>query len=95
MRTYFVYILASRRHGVLYTGITRDLALRVEQHRHGFSKFTTRYNVQTLVWFEVHHDVLTAIEREKKIKHWRRAWKVALIEARNPEWLDLYPQLRG
>ena len=94
MKVYLVYILASRKDGTLYTGITRDLALRVEQHRSGFSKFTTRYNVKTLVWFETHHDVLAAIDREKSIKRWRRAWKAALIEKANPNWNDLYPDFR-
>ena len=93
MKAYFVYMLASRPNGVIYTGVTRDLALRVQQHQLGFSKFTTRYNTKTLVWFEVHHDILTAIDREKTIKKWRRAWKIKTIELENPEWRDLYPGL--
>jgi putative endonuclease len=94
VHVYFVYMLASRRDGVLYVGVTNDLRRRVEEHRLGqHSRFTRHYNVHNLVWHEVHHDSLAAIGREKLIKKWRRAWKVALIEVENPEWRDLYPEL--
>ena len=90
MNTYIVYMLATRRGGVLYVGVTRDLFRRVQQHRDGhFSQFTRKYGIKTLVWFEVHSDIRAAIAREKTIKRWRRAWKIALIEAANPTWRDL------
>jgi len=89
-----VYILASRRNGTLYVGVTSDLIQRVWQHKHdlieGFSK---RYRVHTLVWFEAHERMVTAIAREKAIKEWKRKWKLELIEQSNPEWRDLYPEL--
>ena len=88
---YFVYILASHRNGTLYTGVTNNLDCRVWQHKNNvFEGFTKRYGVHRLVWFEVHDDIRLAIEREKRIKRWRRAWKIALIEAMNPDWDDLY-----
>lgn len=91
---YFVYLLASRRNGTLYTGMTNDLSRRVWEHQAGYIKgFTSRYNVRTLVWFEHHTDVQAALTREKRIKRWRRAWKIELIEAANPNWKDLYPTL--
>jgi putative endonuclease len=85
-----VYILASRRHGTLYTGVTSDLFRRLWQHRSGITKgFVGRYAVWRLVWFEMHGDMGSAITREKRIKEWQRAWKVRLIEDENPEWRDL------
>ncbi|WP_377375126.1 GIY-YIG nuclease family protein [Ponticaulis profundi] len=93
MNAYFVYILASQRNGTLYTGVTKDLFLRVWQHRNGNgAAFTGRYKVQRLVWFEEHGDINEAILREKRIKRWKRAWKLALIEQENPEWEDLYDE---
>lgn len=87
----YVYILASKRNGTLYTGLTSDLAVRVWQHKQGTgSKFTTRYHVSRLVYFEPHKDIYKAITREKAIKNWRRAWKIQLIEQDNPYWRDLY-----
>jgi putative endonuclease len=84
-----VYILASKS-GVLYTGVTSNLAARLTQHKLGGKLgFTTRYNVNRLVWFEPHGNMFSAIAREKEIKSWTRAKKVALIEAKNPEWRDL------
>ena len=88
--TYFVYLLASKRNGTLYTGITNDVYWRTRQHQDGEGGvFTRRYGVHRLVWFEEHSDVEFAITREKRIKRWRRAWKVELIERDNPEWRDL------
>ena len=89
-----VYILASGRNGTLYTGVTSDLIKRVYQHKqHVIAGFTSRYGVDSLVWFEFHMSMESAIGREKAIKKWRRAWKVRLIEQFNPRWLDLYPEL--
>src|SRR6202030_1735804 len=84
---YHVYIMASRRDGTLYTGVTNDLAKRAWEPRNDVIRgFTSRYGVHRLVWFEVHRDVNAAIHREKRIKKWRRAWKIYLIEAFNPSW---------
>jgi putative endonuclease len=86
-----VYILASRRNGTLYVGVTSDLTRRVWEHKQDLvAGFTKRYQVHTLVWFEVHGSMAVALQREKAIKEWRRAWKLDLIEADNPEWRDLY-----
>ena len=91
---YYVYILTSKRNGTLYTGVTNDLVHRVWEHRNGYIKgFTQKYGVKTLVWFEHHIDVHEAIAREKRIKRWRRKWKLALIEEMNPGWSDLYDEL--
>ena len=88
---YYVYLLASRKNGVLYLGVTNDLVRRVYQHKtKAVRGFSARYGVDRLVWFEVYDDPVTAITREKELKKWRRAWKVSLIEAANPEWEDLY-----
>lgn len=85
-----VYILASRKHGTLYTGVTSDLLKRVHQHREGLIPgFSRRYGIKRLVWFELHEAMDTAIRREKQIKEWRRAWKIEMIEIQNPEWLDM------
>ena len=87
---YFVYMLASKRNGTLYTGITRDLGRRVVDHRQGRgSEFVQRYQIFQLVWSEAYDDVREAIAAEKRIKRWRRAWKVQLIERSNPDWSDL------
>lgn len=89
-----VYLLASRHHGTLYAGVTSALLQRVSQHREGVvDGFTKKYRVHTLVWFEFYATMQEAIAREKSIKEWRRADKVALIETRNPYWLDLFPGL--
>ncbi|MEM9839608.1 MAG: GIY-YIG nuclease family protein [Pseudomonadota bacterium] len=94
--TYFVYLLASRMHGTLYCGVTNDLRKRVWQHRSGeWTGFTERYGVHRLVWYETHGDISAAIVREKRIKRWRRVWKLRLIEDINPNWNDLYPALLG
>ena len=82
-----VYILASGKHGTLYIGVTLDLVGRVHQHREGLIKgFTSRYGVSRLVHYELLGDMITAIEREKQLKKWRRDWKANLIEASNPDW---------
>ncbi len=84
------YILASRRNGTLYTGVTSNLIQRVHQHREGLIPgFTREYNVKILVWFEQHATIDSAIQREKRIKKWNRAWKLELIERDNPDWRDL------
>ena len=91
-----VYILASRRNGTLYTGVTGDLVRRVWEHRSGLVEgFTKRYRVHHLVYFEVHNHINEAIQREKRIKNWNRAWKIALVEESNPEWHDLWPTIIG
>jgi putative endonuclease len=95
----YVYILASRKHGTLYLGVTSNIVRRVYEHRTKvISGFTARYAVDKLVWFEIHDDAISAISREKKLKTWRRDWKFRLIVEQNPEWIDLYPgilQLKG
>jgi putative endonuclease len=89
-----VYILASRRKGTLYVGVTSNLARRVSQHRSGVVEgFARDYGVRTLVFVEFHETMEDAIMREKRIKRWRRAWKLALIEQHNPQWRDLYDEL--
>jgi putative endonuclease len=94
MLSAWVYMMANRRDGVIYVGVTSDLPKRVWEHREGIVEgFTKRYRLKRLVYVERHADILSAIQREKNIKHWPRAWKVALIEEQNPEWNDLFDQL--
>lgn len=89
-----VYILASSRNGTLYTGVTSDIVKRIWEHKNDVVKgFTRRYGVHTLVWFEIHETMESAIAREKAIKTWQRKWKLELIEKENPQWLDLYKNL--
>ena len=89
-----VYILASRRHGTLYIGVTSDLIARIVSHRDGVLEgFTKRYGVTRLVWYEPHDSIIEAIRREKQLKKYKRDWKINLIERENPEWLDLFPGL--
>jgi len=86
----FVYILASQRNGTLYIGVTSDLPRRMEQHRRGDgSVFVKKYGVQRLVYFEEYALYTDAIRRETNLKRWKRAWKLALIEQHNPQWIDL------
>jgi len=89
-----VYILASTRNGTLYIGVTSDLVKRVWQHREDLVEgFTKQYGVHTLVYYELHADMVNAMQREKQMKKWNRAWKIELIEKENPEWVDLWPGL--
>ena len=91
---YYVYILASRKNGTLYIGVTNDLIRRIYEHKDkSISGFTSQYDVDQLVWFDQTDDVMSAISAEKRLKRWNRAWKVALIEKTNPQWKDLYPGL--
>jgi putative endonuclease len=91
---YYVYLLASSKHGTPYLGVTRDLVRRTYEHREKTHRgFTSRYNVTRLVWFETYDDPENAISREKDIKKWRRDWKIRLIEEANPDWGDLYPSI--
>ncbi len=91
-----VYILANRRQGALYAGVTSDLPLRIGQHRGGdLGGFTRRYEIKRLMWFQHFESIESAIRREKQIKEWRRAWKIELIEAGNPDWDDLAVKLFG
>ena len=95
-KQFVVYILASRRNGTLYVGVTSDLVKRVWEHRQGFvDGFTKEYGARTLVWYEMHDTAESAITREKQLKKWNRAWKVRLIEEVNPYWNDLYSNLTG
>jgi putative endonuclease len=92
---YYVYILASRRYGTLYIGVTNDLARRLEQHRSGtVSSFTRAYKVFRLVYVEAFDDPTAAITREKQMKKWNRDWKIRLIEEKNPDWSDLTGMLQ-
>ena len=93
-RPYFVYIMARRRKGTLYVGVTNDLLRRVQEHREGLVPgFTSKYCVSLLAYFEAHEDIAVAISREKQIKRWRREWKFELVEAANPSWHDLWAEL--
>jgi len=95
-RTCHVYILASRIGGTLYVGVTGNLGGRVFQHREKLARgFTAKYGVARLVYFETFADARSAITREKQLKHWNRAWKIRLIEERNPNWDDLYDAIAG
>jgi len=90
----YVYMLASRRNGTLYVGCTANLQQRVWQHRlKAVPGFTAAHEVTRLVWYELHGDLAEALLREKRLKRWRRAWKLALIEAMNPTWRDLYEEI--
>ena len=92
--SFYVYMLASRKNGTLYIGVTRDLVHRVFEHKSKFvAGFTTKYGVDQLVWYEVYDDPTSAIAREKELKKWRRAWKIRLIEEMNPAWKDLYDEI--
>ncbi|TMJ55324.1 MAG: GIY-YIG nuclease family protein [Alphaproteobacteria bacterium] len=91
---YYVYLLASKKYGTLYIGVTNDIVRRVYEHKSkAAAGFTTRYVVDKLVWFEIYDDPITAIAREKEFKKWRRGWKIRLIEEQNPQWIDLYASI--
>lgn len=93
---YFVYIMASRKNGTLYVGVTNDLVRRAYEHREGLiDGFTKDYGVKRLVYFESFDDVTYAIAREKRLKEWQRQWKIDLIQKENPNWDDLYDSLMG
>ena len=93
-KQYCVYILASRKNGTLYVGITSDLIKRVWEHKEKVIKgFTSKYGVDRLVYYEVFHDPKNAIKREKRLKFYKRQWKIDLIEKENPEWEDLYREI--
>ncbi len=89
-----VYILASKKNGTLYIGVTSDLVKRIWQHKEKFVKgFTEKYKVETLVYFEQHEDMISAITREKQLKKWNRQWKINLIEKENLDWNDLWSEI--
>jgi putative endonuclease len=91
---YYVYIMASGRHGTLYIGMMNDLTRRVYEHKHDIiDGFTRKYGVHILVYFEHTNNVVSAIAREKQLKKWRRQWKIRLIEKNNPQWRDLYDEI--
>ncbi len=91
---YFIYILASKKNGTLYIGITNNLIKRVYEHKNNLIKgFTQKYNIHQLVYYEVFNDVYEAITREKRLKKWKRQWKIELIRKFNPEWKDLYEKI--
>jgi putative endonuclease len=91
---YYIYILASQRNGTLYTGVTSNLVRRVFEHKEGVADgFTKKYGIKQLVYFEVFDNPQNAIDREKQIKAWQRAWKIKLIEEANPHWNDLYADI--
>jgi len=94
MKSYYVYILASKHNGTLYIGVTNDLARRIYEHKNNLVKgFTWKYGVHTLVYYEQYDDAESAIQREKRLKSWHRKWKIRLIEENNPEWKDLYDEV--
>jgi putative endonuclease len=96
MRQFYVYMLASRPGGALYVGVTNDLVRRVWEHKNKFvSAHTQTYKIDRLVYFEVHATASAAIQREKNIKHWPRAWKTRLIAKENDTWRDLYEEISG
>jgi putative endonuclease len=91
---YYVYLLASKKHGTLYLGVTNNIVRRAYEHRtKAVDGFTKRYDVDKLVWFEIYDNIANAITREKELKKWRRDWKIRLIEEENPNWTDLYPSI--
>ena len=92
--SYYVYILASRKDGAIYVGVTNDVVRRIYEHRiKAVPSFTSRYNITRLVWFEIYDDPVSANSREKELKKWKRDWKVKLIEVQNPQWEDLYESI--
>ena len=95
-KDFYVYIMASNRNGTLYVGITSNLIRRVYEHKNNIVEgFTNKYGVHRLVYYEKHLSAESAIHREKRLKSWKRQWKLMLIEKDNPSWLDLYPKITG
>ena len=93
-KTAYVYMLANKRGGTLYVGVTSDIVRRVWEHKNGLIEgFTKRYGLKMLVWMEVHDSIESAIRREKSLKDWHRRWKIELIERENPAWRDLYSEM--
>jgi putative endonuclease len=96
LRSYYVYIVANRKRGTIYTGVTNDLVRRVYEHREGLvDGFTKTHDCKHLVWFATHEDIQAAIAHEKRLKKWLRPWKDDLIEQANPEWRDLWWEIIG
>ncbi len=94
VKQYYVYILANKKYGTIYIGITSNIVQRIWQHKQGLAEgFTKKYDVHHLVYYEIHADVYEAINREKRLKKWNRQWKINLIEQDNPQWLDLSMEL--
>ena len=94
MKSFYVYILASKRNGTIYVGSTSDLIRRVWEHKNSMIPgFTAKYNVHNLVYYEIHETYVEAARREKRFKNWCRQWKLNLIENQNPEWRDLYEEI--
>ncbi len=90
-----VYMLASKKNGTLYTGVTSNLIQRIWQHKHGVVEgFTKKYRVHTLVYYEQHESMESAITREKQLKKWNRQWRINLIEEKNPSWIDLWESIQ-
>ena len=93
-KQFYVYILASKRNGTLYTGVTSNLTKRAWEHKEGLVEgFTKKYSVKMLVYYETFEDVGSAIMREKQIKKWERKWKLRMIEEKNPQWNDLFDEI--
>jgi len=96
MKDAYVYMMASKKNGTLYVGVTSDLVKRVYEHKQGIvESFTKKYGIHQLVWYEYHAAISEAILRERQIKKWKRAWKIELIEKNNPLWRDLYDDIIG
>ncbi|MFH1025285.1 MAG: GIY-YIG nuclease family protein [Nitrospirota bacterium] len=93
-KQYYIYMMASKRNGMLYIGVTSELIKRVYEHKNDLVEgFTSKYHIHNLVYFEIAENMTSAISREKQLKKWNRAWKIALLEKKNPEWHDLYCDL--
>ncbi|HUT44824.1 MAG TPA: GIY-YIG nuclease family protein [Sedimentisphaerales bacterium] len=94
MRQYYIYILASKKNGTLYIGVTNNLLKRVYEHKNDLmGGFTQKYHIHNLVYYEVYGDIIDAITREKGMKKWKRQWKIELFEKSNPQWRDLYSDI--
>ena len=91
---YYVYIITNKPYGTLYTGVTSNLIKRTYEHKSSFIKsFSKKYNLNKLIYYEIHEDINEAIKKEKQIKRWQRTWKIKLIEKSNPKWQDLYKEI--